>query len=241
MKSIAAPARSDEVTIPMRRSRSPRGQGQLLREDILRAAADLLEEGGSDQAVTLRAVARRAGIAAPSIYAHFADRDAIVVTLVREAFAALAGHLNAAASTDANPVGRLHTVCTAYLDFADTSPQRYRIMFSGAWNPTMLEEDRTVGLDGVTGTPAVSASEDDQLVVGQEAFSVVLCALIDCVHAGRSASSDPFTDATALWVGLHGLAQLRPAAPLFPWPPQLADALVNRLARIIAPRPAPSW
>jgi len=36
--------------------------------------------------------------------------------------------------------------------------------------------------------------------------------------------------ATALWVGLHGFAQLQVAAPLFPWPPQLAKSMIERLA-----------
>jgi len=49
---------------------------------------------------------------------------------------------------------------------------------------------------------------------------------------GASRSTDPFTDATALWVALHGLAQLRSAATSFPWPPGVLDVLVDRLARL---------
>ena len=53
------------------RHRNPRGQGTRLSEDIVAGALALIERTGSAEAVTLRAVAREAGIAAPSIYAHF--------------------------------------------------------------------------------------------------------------------------------------------------------------------------
>ncbi|MEW2429332.1 WHG domain-containing protein [Micromonospora sp. NPDC047644] len=54
--------------------------------------------------------------------------------------------------------------------------------------------------------------------------------LADCVAAGRSTSVGPFGDATALWVGLHGFAQLRVAAPLFPWPAEVRDSIIDRMA-----------
>ena len=54
-----------------KRHRNPRGQGARLTEDIVSGALALIERTGSAEAVTLRAVAREVGIAAPSIYAHF--------------------------------------------------------------------------------------------------------------------------------------------------------------------------
>ena len=56
--------------------------GSRLTGEIVSSALALIERTGSDEAVTLRAVAREVGIAAPSIYAHFADRDAIVMAAV---------------------------------------------------------------------------------------------------------------------------------------------------------------
>lgn len=55
------------------------------------------------------------------------------------------------------------------------------------------------------------------------------------VCAKISGSSDTFADATRVWVGLHGLAELKPADPLFPWPPAVLEVLVERLA-LLAPR-----
>lgn len=78
------------------RVRNRRGQGDRLRDEIVTAAVDLLDEAGDAGAVTLRSVARRVGIAAPSIYRHFPDQPAIMLAVVRNAFAELDEQLGAA-------------------------------------------------------------------------------------------------------------------------------------------------
>ena len=200
------------------RTRNKRGEGGRLRPQILAAAAELLDEAGSEEAVTLRAVARRAGIAAPSIYAHFPDRQAILVTLVRDAFAELSATLSAAA-TDPDPVVRLRAVCTAYLDFAGTRPSRYRVMFGGVWSAARA-------LDGDAITEAEAAD------LGQDVLAVLVEALRACAEAGRSTTRDPAADAVALWLGLHGFAHQRAAATVFAWPQDIVERLVDPLARL---------
>ena len=58
------------------RRRNRRGEGERLREEIITAASQMIGETGDDTALTLRGVARRVGIAAPSIYRHFTDAGA---------------------------------------------------------------------------------------------------------------------------------------------------------------------
>lgn len=196
------------------RERNKRGEGGQLREEIVAAATRLLDRG-TEQSVTLRAVAREAGITAPSIYSHFADRDSILLAVTQNGFAALESELRTPQQAD--PVERLRAICAAYLGFAERWPGRYRILFGAAWDASQAVER----------APAMAP---DLAVLGMNAFDVLRVALADCVAAGRSDSADPAADATALWVGLHGLAQLRVAASLFPWPPDLQESLVNRLA-----------
>ena len=113
--------------------RNRRGQGGRLRTEILAAATELLDTSGDERAVTLRAVARRAGIAAPSIYPHFPDRRALVEAVVRQAAADLTGRFQAV--SDGDPRRRLFDLCSAYLEFARAHPQRYRAMFAGGAGP----------------------------------------------------------------------------------------------------------
>src|SRR5689334_2987626 len=122
------------VTSTEPRKRNRRGEGGKLREEIIAAAVALLDEGGDERAVTLRSVARKAGIAAPSIYAHFADQPSIMLAVVQQEMDRLAVTLREAnKGSDARE--RLFSVCHAYLDLAQEHPQRYRIMFGGLWTP----------------------------------------------------------------------------------------------------------
>ncbi|MGB7449338.1 MAG: helix-turn-helix domain-containing protein, partial [Ornithinimicrobium sp.] len=66
------------------RVKNRRGEGGRLREDILRGAAELLDQTGQEQAVTLRAVARQIGISAPSIYGHFPNRESMLLATVQQ-------------------------------------------------------------------------------------------------------------------------------------------------------------
>lgn len=203
------------------RTRNRRGEGARLRPRIVAAAAELLDAGGSEEAVTLRAVARRVGIAAPSIYPHFADRQAILLAIVQEAFGELTQQM-VAASSAADPVVRLHAVCAAYLDFAVSRPQRYRVMFAGVWN-----------VERALDSGAISEAEAGAL--GRDALAVLVAGVQGCADAGRSSSDDPSADGVALWLGLHGLAHQRTAATNFPWPPDITKRIVNPLAHLLPP------
>jgi AcrR family transcriptional regulator len=211
---MAVPATTPEAGP---RTRNRRGEGARLRTEILAAAAELLDETGDEQAVTLRAVARRIGISAPSIYSHFADRQAILLALAQQAFAELTERLTQA--TGADPVERLRAVCAAYLDFAATRPQRYRVMFGGLWNAAEAVDQAAI-------------TEAEVLALGQDALGVLTTTLAGCVAAGRSSSTDAEADAVALWLGLHGLAHQRTVSRAFPWPADITERLIVPLAHL---------
>ena len=84
-----------------------RGEGGKLRADILAAAAALIEETGSEQSVTLREIARRIGIAAPSIYEHFPSREAIVYAVIDDLASQLRAAVAQAQDSQPDPLGRL--------------------------------------------------------------------------------------------------------------------------------------
>lgn len=198
------------------RTRNRRGEGGKLREEIVRAAADLLDEGGNEQAVTLRAVARKIDITPTSIYLHFPDRDSMLLAVVQEAFAALEERvLSAREQAGPDPAAQLKAVCVAYIEFATRWPRRYRVMFGGVWDTAEALK-----------VPSVA---DDVAVIGDNAFDILLSTVGACSDASGSTSTNPVADATALWVALHGFAQLQSTAPLFPWPPHLLDTLIDRL------------
>ncbi|QAY72578.1 TetR/AcrR family transcriptional regulator [Agromyces protaetiae] len=181
-----------ETTAPRRNNR--RGEGGRLREEILAAASDLIERTGTEQSVTLRAVAREIGIAAPSIYEHFAGRDAIVDAVIASAADDLRVRVEHAVASESEPLARLRAGCIAYLDFAEEQPSRYLLIFT-------RREPSDVSL-------ATAARN--------EVFEVLVAALR--ATAGEGASADLLADAITIRIALHGYATLRPTLPDFPWP-----------------------
>lgn len=200
------------------RTRNRRGEGAQLRDDIVTAAVALLDETGDESSVTLRAVARRVGIAAPSIYRHFADQPSIMLAVVQQAFDELNAELyGALAAAGDDPRTRLFAVCTRYLEFARRHPGRYRTMFGGLWMPDL---------------EASSLTEADLHALGQVSMDVLVEVLGGCVAAGIATTTDVSADAVALWVGLHGLAHQQSVTVSFPWPADIAERLVVALAHL---------
>ena len=194
---------------PGRRQRNARGQGARLTNEIVAAALNLVERTGSDEAVTLRAVAREVGIAAPSIYAHFADRDAIIIAAVLQVFDELTDAIEAGVdSGHQDPVDRLVGGCAAYVKFGLEHPARYGVLFS----------ERRLGMQDYCKPVQLSPDDKPVLEFGAESFALLVQAIEDCVAAGASASTDVVADATAVWVAMHGTVTLRTALPGFPWP-----------------------
>ncbi|PSM43925.1 TetR/AcrR family transcriptional regulator [Streptomyces dioscori] len=206
---------TDTSATPVR-VRNRRGEGARLREEIVAAAVELLDETGDESAITLRSVARKVGIAAPSIYRHFSDQPAIMLAVVRNAFADLDEQLSAAVdAADDAPRARLTALCQGYLRFAEAHPGRYRTMFGGFWMPD---------------PNASSVTAQDLGTLGEASMGRLAEALQDCVTAGCATSTDVFADTVALWLGLHGLAHQRAVAASFPWPPDIADRVITTLA-----------
>ncbi len=210
-----------------RRQRNARGQGARLTEDIVSGAIALIDRAGTQEAVTLRAVAREIGIAAPSIYAHFPDREAIVMAVVTRVFDELTEAITrGVASAGQDPVSRLVAGCEAYVAFGLEHPERYGVLFS---------ERRIATVDYCKPVP-IGPDGLPVLEFGAESFALLVTSIEDCVRAGVSASTDIMADATAVWVAMHGTITLRSTLPRFPWPDlrQFVGQFVRSLARVQA-------
>ncbi|HEV2786493.1 MAG TPA: TetR/AcrR family transcriptional regulator [Solirubrobacteraceae bacterium] len=91
--------------------------------EILDVARRLLEAEGNS-ALSMRRLAERLGIRAPSIYKHFPDKRALENALISIAFERMAAVLEAAAADAGAPVG---AVAAAYRGFAREHPHLYRL------------------------------------------------------------------------------------------------------------------
>lgn len=111
----------------MSTSRAPYHHGDL-RAACLRAAMDLLEEGGATD-LSLRAVARRAGVSPAAPYRHYADRDALISAVAAVGYRELAEQL-VAANPSPSTADDIADIAVAYVQFALQRPALFRVMFS---------------------------------------------------------------------------------------------------------------
>ncbi len=190
-----------------------------LRAALIESAVRLLREQGPD-ALTLRGVARAAGVSQAAPYRHFSDRRALVGAVAEEGFRLLGQHM-AEAMRQAQGRPGMKGVARAYVRFAHEHPAEYRIMFG----PEMARTDDLPSLH-----------ETSSSVLG-----FVKGAIEQLQGAGLVGPGDPGTIAITIWSMLHGLVMLSLDG-------QTADvglgvdALVEEMTRLMmfgmAPRPA---
>lgn len=194
------------------RRRNARGQGDRLRADIIDAARDILAETGDVSRLTLRAVARRVGVATTSIYLHFSDGEDMAIAAITQTFAELSACTNTAAEGMTNPADALLARSRAYCHFAMNHSGHYRVMFDIALVPRL--------------------AKDPDNTPGRRAFQLLVDAVQRCIDAGYARGcDDSFRLASQVWAAEHGLVSLRLSRPRFRWADLdgLVDDSVSRI------------
>lgn len=157
-----------------------------LRQKVLKASLALIGEGGLDR-LSMREVARKAGVSHQAPYHHFADREAILAALAGEGFARLKQELErAAASTGEDTAKAVEAMGYAYVDFALRHPAYFQVMFRADAVP--LEN-----------YPEAQRQED--------AAFARLVQMIDDAFSARPAEARQKI-AIVCWALVHGLATL---------------------------------
>ena len=175
-----------------------------LRTALLAAAARWLDERGAET-LTLRELARAAGVSHAAPYHHFAGRDQLLAGVAEHAFDRL-GDALVAASTAPDPAHALLDIGEAYVREALAHPAQFRLMFG----PLLARKAEHPGLQRAA----------------QRAFTVLLEA------ATRYAPERGLELALAGWSLSHGAANLAIDGAFGGLP--IAPAQARRLARLDA-------
>ena len=101
-----------------------------LRNGLLESARTILEEE-SLAALTLRAVARKAGVSHAAPYRHFPNHEALLVELSIEGFDELREALSEAAKAQGSESDKIANIGAAYMRFVAQRPALARLMFGG--------------------------------------------------------------------------------------------------------------
>jgi AcrR family transcriptional regulator len=194
-------------TDTLRRRRAPRGSGDLLRDEILDAATELLLDTGHAKSVSIRSVAERVGVTPPSIYLHFQDKDALLDAVCARYFEKLDDEMQRVSAGESSTVEVLRAQGLAYVRFATENPELYRIATMGEWR---------------------SDSHVDS-VLASSAFKHMSAAVEVLMDQGIFPRGDAAAVALELWSAAHGAASLLIAKPHLPFGD--AEAFTDRVMR----------
>lgn len=150
------------------------------RQRLISSAVTLLAEEGVE-AVTLRRIARVAGVSHGAPLRHFTGRAELLSAVASEGFAEL-GEAELPAAT---PHERLLAACRQYLHFAQRNPAMFELMFRH------------------------DLVDTNELAEVNDAVLTRFSELVQAAQAtGWRAGVDTRSLATSLWAALHGLAEL---------------------------------
>jgi AcrR family transcriptional regulator len=160
-----------------------------LDERLVQVALDLLPERGLE-GLSLRRIARRAGVSHGAPARHFRSHSDLLAEVAARGFALLSEAMrksNAQLSADAGPKRRLTAAARAYVDCAVANPALFALMF------------RPEALD------VTNASFERE---SQVAFDELLGHVRVAQQAGWHAQRDTRLLAGSIWASVHGLATL---------------------------------
>ncbi len=159
-----------------------------LRSALLAAALSAVETGGASS-LSLRSIARAAGVSPMAPYHHFKDRSALVAAVAEAGFRRLYAMKLAALETVAahDPQAALIAGSTAYVAFILENPELYRLMKSAEL------ADRSAHPDLAEAAALPSAK---------------LAELFRALAAAGKLNTSPQTAAAMLWSFTHGLGIL---------------------------------
>jgi len=163
-------------------------QGNL-REVVLAAAVDIVNHEGVG-ALSMREVARRAGVSHQAPYHHFADKAEILAQISIQGFDLLTAEMNAALASPADPA---EACFIAYVNFALAHTGHFKIMF----RPELCMVE----------------THDGARAAADRAMNSLMM-LVRRVAPPDVSERDAFDWAVLLWAQVHGAATLLVDGPL---------------------------
>lgn len=159
-----------------------------LRPALIKAALRILRRNGIE-GLTLRGVARVAGVSQAAPYKHFTDKSALLAAVAAAGFAELQARFEQVSSDTKNARHRLHRFGQAYVLFALDEPALFRLMFSAALG-------------------RLKHQHPDLIVAGARPYETMRKAVEIILPEAGVAQAEVDAACAAAWSLVHGLSML---------------------------------
>lgn len=163
-----------------------------LREVLLRSAIQLIAKVGPS-GLTLREVARRAGVSHAAPYRHFKDKEDLIAAVATQGFEELNRAMVRSAHQGSDTLDSLKRAGIAYVAFALRRPEHFTVMFD---------------------TAAFSKQQPEAVSASEQCFGTLLTLVQRCVDEAQLPQGDVQEMALVAWSMVHGIAKLAIAGKL---------------------------
>ena len=182
----------------------------------------MVAEGGP-AALSLRPLGARLGVTAPALYAHFDNKEAILVAVAETEFARLIERFQLAIRGVEPPIDRIKAQSRAYVQHALEHPALFEILFvfRPAWSPN---------------------PDAPELPIASKAFEISATAVDDAIAAGLLGQSDSLMASLTIWSAVHGVATLLLARPALgaDFEAALVESVINSVVAGLAAEVPPA-
>lgn len=159
-----------------------------LKNALIQAGLTILSQEGI-QALSLRKVAKSAGVSHAAPYAHFTDKQALVAAIAAEGYKKLYEQVSAVAQANAHdPRAKLIETAWAYVQFALQYPDHFKVTFSG-----VVEHEHDY---------------PDYLEQAKKNFALMVEVVTACQAHHLLPQGDTELLVIGIWSGIHGLIHL---------------------------------
>ena len=167
-------------------SEKPYHHGDL-RQELMGSACEHIAREGTEK-LSLRALAREAGVSATAPYRHFPTKNCLLAAIASEGFSELLERMRANTGHCQDPIEAI-TVCgRTYIEYALANPIKFHLMFGGAI--------------------ADFSPYEDLQVTSSAAFDAVIELIGNAQRAGLVEQAPLEEVASYLWSAIHGVASL---------------------------------
>jgi AcrR family transcriptional regulator len=208
-----ATATSDTGTPPARTKKTSWHHGNL-REEMVKRGLELIELRGVSE-LSLREVARLAGVSQTAPTHHFGDKEGLLAAIASEGFRLLMAERIAGLKNGMTKEQRVRVVMKAYVLFALRHPELFHLMFG----PRIPDKRKHTEL-----MEASSAS-----------FQFLSGSIAEFMADASGEPRPPRFSALAVWSGMHGLATLLSDrdSGLFQVPDTMIDAVCDSVTTVL--------
>jgi AcrR family transcriptional regulator len=159
-----------------------------LKNALIEAGVEILSREGI-KGLSLRRVAKSAGVSHAAPYAHFPDKKALIAAISTEGYRQLYEDLHRAAQQyDGDPARQLVEVSWCYVQFALRDPAHFKITFSG-----IVEKEKEY---------------PDFVAVSKKNLALVIEIVERCQQAGILNAGPADLLAVSVWGMIHGFVSL---------------------------------